>query len=88
MQSQQRAEGGVKEIILGYIGHEDEDLGDEMHDDISASDLSEAFDGKAKTVTVDQLPDDVREIFLAEQHRKQTGEVKKSTDFARGKEVN
>jgi hypothetical protein len=88
MQMQQRAEGGIKEVVLGYIGHEDEDLGDEIEPELKGHELNEAFEGKAQRTSVDELPDDVREIFLSEQHRIKTGEVKRSTDFARGKEVN
>lgn len=82
MQSQQRAESGVKEIVLGYYGHDDEEILPEQ----TTSEVVGAFDGgPVKEMNIDDLPEDVRAIFLAEQHRLKTGECINSSEFRRSK---
>jgi hypothetical protein len=80
MQMQQRAEAGIKEVILGYVGHEDDE--NTTADLPTISEVVGGFDaGPVKVMTLEELPDDVRSVFLAEQHRLKTGETIKSKEF-------
>lgn len=86
MQAQQRVENGVKEIILGYYGHEPDDNVSEL--DKTVAEVVGEFDGGPIIQTsMDELPDDVRSIFLAEQHRMKTGELRNADEFRVIKEV-
>jgi hypothetical protein len=88
MQTQQRAENGVKEIIVGYIGHPplmpDEDAND-LGEVIDAA--TSAFAGDIRETPLEELPADVRAILLAEKHRNKTGEVVSSDKFMPQREV-
>lgn|GEM_PF-4343067 len=77
MQSQQRAENGVKEIVLGYVG--DEPIKEEESQNVS--DLASAIDGNVIATNPSDLPDDLRAIWLADQHFKKTGELRSSDEF-------
>lgn len=80
MQSQQRAENGVKEIVLGYYGHDTEELPAKQ----TVTEVVGGFDaGPVKQMNLDDLPEEVRSIFLAEQHRLETGEFIPSNVFRR-----
>ncbi len=68
MQTQLRAENGIREKIVGYVGY---DWEPEL-DTISPSD----FEGlNAKAVSMKELPDDIRDILLAENYRQETGQT-------------
>lgn len=80
MQTQQRVENGIREIVLGYYGHEQEDLGPDQ----TLSEVVEEFamlDGPMIETTIEELPDDLRSILLAENHRLKTGETRKASEF-------
>ena len=79
MQSQQRAQNGVEEIVIGYFSDND-DLGP---DELPEFDVSE-FDGMITETSIDQLPKDIQAIIKAEHHRLTTGEIKKSSEFMNG----
>jgi hypothetical protein len=68
MQSQLRAENGIKEKVVGYVGYDWEPEADF----ISPSDF-EALN--PRIVKMEELPDDIRDVLLAENHRMATGEV-------------
>ena len=77
MQSQQRAEAGVKEKIIGYVGYDWEPEPD-------AVDMLElGYVGPASEVKVSELPQDIQDIFHAEMHRLRTGEVMTVETFKR-----
>jgi hypothetical protein len=79
MQTQQRAEAGVREIIIGYVGHEDDaDLNAGAQ---TLTDVLGAFEGVAIESTVENLPEEIRAVYLAEMMRLKTGEIRKSADF-------
>lgn len=78
MQSQQRAENGVEEVVIGYFSDSDD-----APAYIPEFDVGE-FDGMVKETAIDDLPDDVRSVVLAEHHRLTTGEIKKTAEFSRG----
>jgi hypothetical protein len=84
MQTQQRAENGITEIIIGYVGEEELEQTDEVTD---LTTLSTEFMGAGNVfdATLDGLPDDVRSVILAEQHRKESGTVLPSTFYQRNK---
>jgi len=69
MQSQQRAENGISEKIIGYVGYEWEPEADEI--DMT---LIGEF-GPAYTTSVKDLPRDLQDVLAAENHRLKTGEV-------------
>lgn len=69
MQSQQRAEAGICEIVVGYVGR---DWKPEP-EDIDMQAVMEL--GPAYQIAFDDLPKDIRDIVGAENHRLQTGEV-------------
>jgi len=80
MQMQQRAEAGIKEVILGYVGHEDEK--DENTDLPTVSEVVGGFDaGPVRAMNMEDLPEDVRSVLLAEQHRLKTGKTLKTEVF-------
>lgn len=81
MQSQQRAENGVREVILGYYG--DDSKPQQSYDNDSIATVVGDFEGPVHATNLDDLPPDIRAILLAENHRKQTGETKPYTDFLR-----
>lgn len=63
-QSQLRAENGIKEKVIGYIGS-----AEEYHDVLE-------FDSRVVPTTKSkELPPDVKWIYFAEIHRLKTGEV-------------
>jgi hypothetical protein len=68
MQSQVRAENGIKERIIGYVGRDWEPEPEEL--DVAA--LAEAG---FKETKFDDLPEDIRDIVLAEHDRLKTGKV-------------
>jgi len=71
MQSQQRAENGIKEIVVGYV--DDETL---FLEDIDTKGMAEfAESGSALEVSYHDLPIDILDIVRAENHRLATGEV-------------
>lgn len=82
MQSQQRAENGITEIIIGYVGH---DPIQEEQELTSLIDLGTAFMDSAEVqeMKLDELPDDVRSVVLAEKHRKETGAILPSEFYKR-----
>lgn len=84
MQSQQRAENGVKEVVLGYIGHAPIEQEIETH---SVTDLAAGLDGQIITTNASDLPDEMRAMWLADQHFKKTGELKPSDEFMPAKVV-
>lgn len=69
MQSQQRAEAGVQEIIIGYVG--------EDYDDSEEFDPTEltGFEGPIYESSMDTLPPDIRDVVEVEMHRMRTGEL-------------
>ena len=70
MQSQQRAENGVREVVIGYAN------GEETEDSLEDIDFEAVGEiGQASEVQVAQLPEDVRDIYEAEMHRLRTGEL-------------
>lgn len=71
MQSQQRAENGIEEIVIGYADQDEFEP-----EDLDANDLG-IFDsmGTYSEVALHDLPPDIRDILLAENHRMRTGEV-------------
>ena len=73
MQAQQRAEAGIKEVVIGYVGDEvpEEELIDELPDEL----MTMVASGEAMEVAMRDLPQDVKDILLAEHHRLRTGEV-------------
>jgi hypothetical protein len=82
MQSQQRAENGIKEIVLGYYGHElNEVTPPEQSIQEAVGQFNEAGAGPIKQVNMEDLPEHLQEILRAEQHRLKTGEIRKSTEF-------
>ena len=84
MQSQQRAENGIREIVLGYYGDDSHQSKQEYDNDSVGSVISEfggSEAGPTYVTNLDDLPPDLRAILLAENHRKQTGETKPYTDF-------
>jgi hypothetical protein len=86
MQSQQRAENGVKEVIIGYYGEESEQPIELPSLQSAVSEFQDSGIGPMFDVSVEDLPDHVREVFLAEMHRMKTGEVRKATEFKIKKE--
>jgi hypothetical protein len=69
MQTQIRAENGVQEKIVGYVGRD-------WNPDIEDLDISEfAGVGAFKETDFDDLPSDIQDIVKAEMHRMKTGEV-------------
>ncbi len=88
MQSQQRAENGIKEIVIGYYGHESEtSTAPEQTIQDAVGQFNEAGAGSIQSVNVEDLPESVRDVFLAEQHRLRTGELRKASDFKERKGV-
>lgn len=79
MQSQQRTENGVEEIVIGYFSDPD----DGVHAYVPEFDVNE-FDGMVTASSIDDLPDSVRSVVLAEHHRLTTGEIKMTSEFERG----
>lgn len=81
MQSQQRAENGIEEIIIGYIGHDPLEPEEELTDLVK---LGTAFmeSGVVSESTLQNLPDDVRSVVLAESHRRATGQVLPSSFYS------
>jgi hypothetical protein len=79
MQSQQRAEAGVREIVVGYVGRnytpEPEDI-----DMQSVMELGPAYE-----IGFNELPADIKDIVAAENHRMQTGEVLSVESFKKKK---
>ena len=72
MQSQQRAENGIKEIVLGYV--DDDEVILEEIDTAGVAEFAEL--GQAFEVTsYHDLPEDIRDIVLVENHRLATNEV-------------
>ena len=63
-QSQIRAENGITEKIVGYVGSEEE-FTDEFEFDTH----------NLPTFDVDTLPDDLQWTYKAEMHRMRTGEI-------------
>ena len=83
MQSQQRAENGIKEIVVGYV---DEDT--IILDDIDTTSIAEfAESGGAYEVAYHDLPPDILDIVRAENHRLATGEVVSVEAFKKRIEV-
>lgn len=84
MQTQQRAENGVTEIVLGVIGEEPFAQGEEVTDLIE---LGTAFmdSSTIEEMGLADLPDDVRSVVLAERHRKETGAVLPSSFYKQDK---
>ncbi|MGH7744595.1 MAG: hypothetical protein ACREQ5_07235 [Candidatus Dormibacteria bacterium] len=81
MQAQQRAENGVREVILGYYGHPETWI-ESSQGTQTVSEIVGDFDGgPIKQVGVADLPPEVLEVYLAEEHRRKTGQILKSTDF-------
>ncbi len=80
MQSQQRAENGVTEIVLGVIGEEPYE---QQQDLTNLVDLGTAFMDSSviSEMGLGDLPDDVRSVVLAERHRKETGAVLPSSFY-------
>jgi hypothetical protein len=79
MQSQLRAENGIKEIIVGYFGEKDDLIA--ISDSKEVADLMSSLDDNAMMVRPEDLPPEVREIYLAEMHRLETGELRPASDF-------
>lgn len=84
MQTQQRAENGVTEIVIGIIG---EPAFEEKDEQTDLTALGTAFldAGPVTNTSIDDLPDDVRSILLAEQHRKVSGVILPSSFYSRDK---
>ena len=78
MQAQQRAENGIEEIVIGYFSDPDD-----ANVYVPEFDVSE-FDGMITAGSIDDLPDGVRSVVLAEHHRLSTGEIKMTSEFERG----
>jgi hypothetical protein len=80
MQTMMRAEAGIREEVVGYYGGEDFDSDEETP---NAGELIGSFGDSASVVTAkpEDLPEDIREIYLAEMHRIKTGEVRPIKDF-------
>lgn len=85
MQAQQRAENGIREVILGYYGHPEtwiEHNREAAQETQTVAEVVGGFDGgPIKQVNAVDLPPEVLEVYLAEEHRRKTGQVLKSTDF-------
>lgn len=81
MQSQQRAENGITEIVLGVIGEEPYEKQEDL---TNLAELGEAFmnAGPITEMNLEDLPDDVRSVLLAETHRQQTGAVLPSSFYS------
>ena len=75
------AENGIREIVVGYIGDEAEYK--PQLKPVSVSDLQAV--GPGRTMKVSELPEGVRDIYEAEQHRLQTGEVMQVEEFKKRK---
>lgn len=86
MQTQQRAENGIEEIIIGYIGHPPLEQEDELVDLVA---LGTQFMDSAGIyeMGLDDLPDDIRSVILAERHRKETGAILPSEFYKREKVI-
>jgi len=69
MQSQQRAENGIEEKIVGYVGYEFEP----EVEDIDMAMIGEF--GPAYTTSIKDLPQYIQHILSTEAHRLKTGEV-------------
>ena len=83
MQTQIRLENGVRERIIGYIGSDWEPPMEEL-------DISEFGEQDVTVTDLKDLPEDIRDIVLAENHRLKTKEVMTVEDFKikySGKEV-
>jgi hypothetical protein len=79
MQMQQRAEAGIREIVAGYVGHEDIETTEDLP---TLAEVTGGFDaGPVKAMPIEDLPDDVRSVLLAEQHRLKTGKTVKTEVF-------
>jgi hypothetical protein len=74
MQSQQRAEAGIREIVVGYIGIDDIDATNEPLDVTSLmgalEDSGRFFETKEK-----DLPPWLHQVLIAERIRKETGKI-------------
>jgi hypothetical protein len=79
MQIQLRAEAGIREIVIGYIGDPDVDTSVLDHDEIT--DLMQGLGSEAIQSAAEDLPDFAREMYLSEMHRMRTGEIRPLTDF-------
>ena len=80
MQTQQRAENGITEIVLGIIGETPFEQQEELTDLVA---LGTAFmdAGSVSELALNDLPDDVRSVFLAEKHRMESGAVLPSSFY-------
>ena len=68
MQTQIRLENGVRERIVGYVGSDWEPPMEEL-------DISEFSEQDISVTHIDDLPEDIRDILLAENHRLRTKET-------------
>lgn len=88
MQSQQRAENGVKEIVVGYVDDDTIILEDIDTDGMAEfANMNSAFE----VASYHDLPPDILDVVLAENHRLATGEVLSMEAFKermKAKEVN
>lgn len=80
MQSQIRAENGIKEIVVGYVGEVTEDQVEELEAD-EVSSLIQGMDNNVIQTNAEDLPPEIRDIYLAEMHRLKTGEYKAASEF-------
>lgn len=74
MQTQQRIENGVREKIVGYLGDSDWEPDADAIDPSDMAMMAEVGT-MMEAVNVDHLPDDIKWIYKAEQHRLKTGEI-------------
>jgi hypothetical protein len=82
MQTQQRAENGITEVIIGYVGEEPLDQAG-RGDVTNLTELGTQFmdAGTLYQSSLDGLPDDIRSVVLAEAHRQETGTVLPATFY-------
>jgi hypothetical protein len=78
MQTQQRAESGIKERIVGYYGSDWTPEPDELDmDDLRT--MAEV--GAFHEVDFKDLPEHIRDVVLAENHRMKTGQILTVDEF-------
>jgi hypothetical protein len=82
MQTMARAEAGIREEVIGYYGEPDFE-NEDGYTQADAGEFIGSFGDAGPVVNVkpEDLPEDIREIYLAEMHRLKTGEVRPIKDF-------
>ena len=78
-QSQALAENGVREIVVGIIGHDEEpevQLGP-----VPINELATALGKQGQLVNEKDLPEDIYWTLQAENHRARTGEIMTVEDY-------